>query len=127
RHIEGDDYRIMVIGGKVSAVIRRDPASITGDGIQTISQLIKQLNKNRTTNLVKSAYKRPIMIDDVLIAQLEQQDVSLNYVPATGVKISLRSNANISTGGSGTDVSTGVHPDLIKAAEAIATTMGLHT
>ncbi len=40
--VQGDDYRVLVIGGKVVAAAQRQPAQVMGDGIHTVRQLIDQ-------------------------------------------------------------------------------------
>src|SRR5215212_9664314 len=40
RYVEGDDYRLLVVNGKMVAAARRDPASVMGDGRQTIGELV---------------------------------------------------------------------------------------
>ncbi len=39
-YITGHDYRCLVIGGKLAAVAERVPASVTGDGEQTVRELV---------------------------------------------------------------------------------------
>lgn len=40
QHVEGNDYRIFVVGNKVIGAIQRKPAFVVGDGIHTIEELI---------------------------------------------------------------------------------------
>lgn len=40
RHIEGNDYRLIVIDGEVVAVIQRCPTEVWGDGVHTTRELI---------------------------------------------------------------------------------------
>ena len=37
--VQGRDYRIVVVGGKVAAASERKPAHVAGDGVSTIAQL----------------------------------------------------------------------------------------
>ncbi|MDF2685272.1 MAG: cyanophycin synthetase [Clostridia bacterium] len=44
KFLTGNDYRILVVGGKVSAVSQRLPASVSGDGKHTIKELVDIIN-----------------------------------------------------------------------------------
>lgn len=109
RFIPGDDYRLMVIDGKLFAAIRRVPSTVTGNGM-TIVQLLGALNRSRSLNMMKSGYLRPIDSDQVLEQQLERQGVGLDTVLDFGRQIKLRSNANLPTGGICIDDTERVHP-----------------
>ncbi|NTW55979.1 MAG: ATP-grasp domain-containing protein [Chlorobiaceae bacterium] len=127
RFVPGYDHRLTIIGGKLTAVTRRNAPFVTGDGKSTILELIENVNRERTDNLVKSRFLCPVPVDETLLLYLSQQGMELDTIPASEKKITLRANANISTGGSATDVSSLVHPDVRKMAETIAKTMGLST
>ncbi len=43
----GDDYRLLVVGGKLVAAARREPAHVIGDGLHTVSQLVELVNQIR--------------------------------------------------------------------------------
>lgn len=123
--VPGDDYRLMVFDGKFFGALRRDPPAVTGDGINTVRQLISILNRDRTANIVKSRYLCPVPLDEALEFQLAQQGMGLDSIPEADRRIILRSNANISTGGSGTDVTERVHPDVRMMAETVAKNFGI--
>lgn len=123
--VTGDDYRLLVFDGKFFGALRRDLPYVIGDGKSSLRQLIGKINESRTQSLVKSRYLCPIPIDAALELHLAQQEVGLESVPQNNRRITLRSNANISTGGTGTDVSGIIHPDVKQMAESVAKTMGL--
>jgi len=127
KFVPGDDHRLMIIDGKLFAAIRREPSTITGDGKSTIVQLLKEINHNRSSNMVKSHYLRPIAADEILEQHLAQQNVNVETVLESGRRITLRSNANLSTGGMCIDVTARVHPHVRQMAETVAQTMGLAT
>jgi len=89
--------------------------------------LIDELNADRSSNLVKSRYRVPIFIDDVLGAHLAKQQIGMNSVPRAGLKITLRSNSNLSTGGVAVDVTEQIHPQVVALAELLAITVGFET
>jgi cyanophycin synthetase len=123
--VPGDDHRLMVIDGKLHAAIRREPSFVTGDGLAAIAQLVGRINASRSTNMVVSRYLRPIALDQVLQQHLASQGMSLATVLAPGQRVSLRSNANLSTGGICTDVTERVHPQVRLMAEMAASAFGL--
>lgn len=124
-HVAGDDHRIMVIDGVLAAVIRREPSFVVGDGVTPLSVLITRLNAPRSSNMVRSQYLRPIALDEVLHRHVATQGLSLGGVPAQGQRVTLRSNANLSTGGMCTDVTAMCHPQVRAMAELLAKTSGL--
>lgn len=125
RQVKGDDYRLMVIRGQFIAAVKRSPSQITGDGQSTVRYLIERINQNRSRNLVKSNYLRPIALDTLLMQHLQAHNLDLNSVLALGQSIDLRTNANISTGGIALDVTSQIHPSLIQACERIARNLNI--
>jgi len=125
RHVEGHDYRLTVVRGRLLAAVRREASAVVGDGIRTVRALVAALNADRCENLVRSRYLKPVPLDAVLDAHLQKQGVTLDMVLAQGQRISLRSNANRSTGGVACDVTPVVHPAIRMMAEQLALTSGL--
>jgi cyanophycin synthetase len=122
--VPGEDHRLTVVEGSLVATTRREASKITGDGVRTIRELLGALNSRRSANLVASGYLVPIAIDAALSTSLARQDLALDDVPQPGRSVSLRSNANRSSGGVCFNV-TDVHPQIREMAEALATTLGL--
>src|SRR3546814_8069334 len=47
RFVRGDEHRILVVGGRMVAAARGDAATVVGDGVNTVQQLIElQLNSD---------------------------------------------------------------------------------
>jgi len=121
--IKGKDYRLLVVGDKVSAVMERIPAHVIGDGKSNIRQLIKKFNQNP---LVGERYEKPmckIRLNGEVKRNLKKQGKKLTYIPEKGKRIFLRQNANISTGGIGKDITDNANQEMkeiaIRAAKAI--------
>ena len=123
--VPGFDHRLLVVRGKLLAAARREPASVTGDGQQTIQQLVQALNRRRAADPVSANYLKQIAVDQVLVDHLQLQGANLDTVPQPGRTLALRGNANVSTGGTPTDVMDIIHPDVRAMAEAIARNAGL--
>lgn len=125
--IAGDDHRLMVAAGKFIAAIKREPPAVVGDGQRTVRQLVAELNSSRSSNMVRSRYLRPIAIDKVVLECLRAQQAAADFVPAPGQRLLLRTNANLSTGGVCTDVTSRTHPLLVSMVEQLAASIGLET
>lgn len=96
-YFEGTDYRVYVVDNIVAGVTKRLPANIIGDGTRTITDLIKDKNKQRK----KNPYLRTklIKVDDDLLTNLSNNNFTLDTIPEMGQKIYLRKVANVSAGG----------------------------
>jgi glutamate--cysteine ligase len=119
--ITGNEYRFLVIGSKVRAVLQRVPANVTGDGKKNIRELVKEKN---ASPLRGSGYKTPlekIQLNEEESLFLEKQNLTFDDVPAKGNRIYLRKNSNISTGGDSIDYTDTMHcsyKDIATAAAA---------
>jgi D-alanine-D-alanine ligase-like ATP-grasp enzyme len=125
-HEPGADHRLMVVDGKLVGAARREPPRVTGDGKRTIAELLAKLNASRDGTR-STGYLLPVKEDPELLALLAGHQLSLGSVLAKGRTLELRSVANFSTGGSATDVTKEVHPQIRGLAELLATSVGLRT
>ena len=125
RYMPGNDFRLLVVGDKLVAAARRDPPKVVGDGIQTVAELVAQVNLDPKRGSGHSTSLTKIRIDDIARACLTSQGFSPEAVPAKGQRVNLRNNANLSTGGSATDVTDDVHPEVAARAVAAAHMVGL--
>lgn len=121
QHVPGEDYRIVVINGKVVAAVLRMPASVTGDGVHTIADLIEYKNRARQDNPHLSS--RPITFSEAMTYQLARHGMTLGFVPADGQHVLLANSANLSQGGDSVEVVDELHPTIeetaIRAVEAV--------
>ncbi len=125
RYIPGHDFRLLVVGGALVAASRRDPPQVTGDGVQTIRQLVDQVNADPLRGDGHATSLTKIRFDDIALATLKKQGFDADSVPSPGTLIFLRNNANLSTGGSATDVTDEVHPEMAARAVSAARMIGL--
>ncbi len=125
--LQGEDHRLMVVDGQFMGAFRREPAHVIGDGARTIRQLIDAINESRSVSLASSQYLRPIPMDQVLADHLAAQGLTLHHTPETRNRVSLRSNANLSTGGIAVDVSAKVHESIKTMVEMMAESAGFGT
>ncbi|WP_020654985.1 cyanophycin synthetase [Massilia niastensis] len=125
RYLPGHDYRLLVIGDKLVAAARRDPPQVVGDGRQSVRQLVDQVNLDPRRSDGHATSLTKIRFDDIALASLAKQGLNADSVPAVGQRVVLRNNANLSTGGSATDVTDDVHPEVAERAIAAAHMVGL--
>lgn len=125
RHAPGDDYRMLVVGGKLIAAARREPAHVIGDGRSTVQHLIDRVNEDPRRSDGHSTSLSLIKIDAVALGVLLEQGMTPDTIPPVGKKVLIRRNANLSTGGTATDVTDIVHPDVARHAVEAARIVGL--
>jgi cyanophycin synthetase len=125
RFIAGDDYRLLVVGGELVAAARRDPAQVTGDGERSVAELVAEVNRDPRRRPGHSSILTRITLDDAAELTLRAQGLTVDSIPASGEVVRLRTNANLSTGGTATDVTDEVHPTIAHTARLAAQIMGL--
>ena len=126
RYMPGNDFRLLVVGDKLVAAARRDPPKVVGDGVHTVAQLVDQVNLDPKRGSGHATSLTKIRFDEIAHACLAGQGFSADTIPAKGQRVNLRNNANLSTGGSATDVTDDVHPDVAARAVTAAHMVGLH-
>ncbi|HZV53432.1 MAG TPA: cyanophycin synthetase [Rhodocyclaceae bacterium] len=124
-YLPGHDYRMLVVGNHLVAAARRDPPQVFGDGKHTVRHLVDSVNSDPRRGTGHATSLTKIRFDDIAVATLAQQGFDADSMPPKGARVVLRNNANLSTGGTATDVTDDVHPDLAAAAVAAAQMVGL--
>jgi cyanophycin synthetase len=125
RFITGFDFRILVINYKFICAALRTPASVVGNGVNTIQWLIDATNKDPRRGYGHEKVLTQITIDQFTQKMLDEKGYTLETVPAKGELVLLKPTANLSTGGTSTDVTDEVHPANIFMCERIAKIIGL--
>ncbi|MFN0202727.1 MAG: cyanophycin synthetase [Bacteroidia bacterium] len=123
--VTGHDYRLLVINYKFVAAAKRTPAAVTGDGQHTIQQLVDITNKDPRRGYGHEKVLTSIKIDTSTMEILQKRGITLDTVLPAGEEIYLKATANLSTGGTATDVTDIVHPYNVFMAERIARVVGL--
>ncbi len=121
----GSDHRVLVIGNRMIAAARRDPPLVVGDGVHSIEALVAEVNKDPRRGEDHATSLSKLRLDDIGLAVLAEQGLSPASIPAAGHTVLLRRNANLSTGGSATDVTDRVHPEVAARAIDAARAVGL--
>lgn len=123
--LPGHDFRLLVVGKRLVAAARRDPPQVIGDGRQNIRALVDTVNRDPRRGEGHATSLTKIRLDEIALATLQHQGLTPESVPVAGQRVALRNNANLSTGGTATDVTDDVHPQLAARAIAAATMVGL--
>ncbi|NLZ24555.1 ATP-grasp domain-containing protein [Candidatus Dojkabacteria bacterium] len=121
--IEGENYRLLVLGNNVIGIVRRKPAFVIGNGKDSIEKLIKERNRERKRSLLK-----PITIDNEVKLRLQHLNIKMSYIPKENEEVVLRYNCNLTTGGTTQECASETHwyyKDIaIKAVHAIGAQFG---
>lgn len=125
KFITGFDFRILVINYKFICAALRTPASVVGDGENTIQYLIDETNKDPRRGYGHEKVLTQITVDGSTMKMLEEKGYTLETVPPKGELVLLKTTANLSTGGTSNDVTDEVHPENIFMCERIAKIIGL--
>ncbi len=126
KFLPGSDFRLLVVGDRLVAAARRDPPHVIGDGVHTVKQLVDKVNADPKRGDGHATSLTKIRFDDIAVDRLGMQGLTPGDVPVKGRRVILRNNANLSTGGTATDVTDDVHPEVAARAVAAAQTVGLH-
>jgi cyanophycin synthetase len=123
--LEGDDHRLLVVNGELVAATRRTPGHVVGDGQHTIVQLIEIVNQDPRRGVGHEKVLTRLELDAQAQKMLTRAGLQADSVPAPGLVVYLRSTANLSTGGTATDVTDVIHPDNREMAERAVRAIGL--
>jgi cyanophycin synthetase len=124
-YLVGNDYRFLVVGGRMVAVAERVPAHVIGDGTHTIAELVDITNSDPRRGVGHEKVLTRIALDAAADEILGEQGFSREDVLALGVSVKLTLTANMSTGGISIDRTMEAHPDNIEIAEEAARVVGL--
>ncbi|HUG47864.1 MAG TPA: cyanophycin synthetase [Candidatus Limnocylindria bacterium] len=124
-YVTGNDYRMLVIGGKLAAVAERVPAGVIGDGKHNVRELVELENADPRRGIGHEKVLTRIKLDEAAEELVRKQGVALDDVPPAGARIQLALTGNMSTGGTSIDRTLEAHPENIEIAETAARIVGL--
>ena len=125
RYLPGNDYRLLVVGGRLVAASRREPAQVLGDGLRSVAELVAQVNNDPRRGDDHATSLSKIRLDAVSLSVLADQGYTPDSIPPAGAVVLIRRNANLSTGGTAIDVTDRVHPEVAARAIEAARMVGL--
>jgi cyanophycin synthetase len=124
REIKGNQYRLVVVNGRLVAASQFRPAQVVGDGQRTIRELVEIVNRDPRRRPRRGEWFQ-IVLNDAASLALAQQHMTFDSIPAAGQAVRVRQNANLSTGGMAIDVTEKVHPFNARMAELAARAVAL--
>lgn len=125
KYITGFDHRLLVINYNFVAGARRTPAMVKGDGKSTVQQLIDEVNKDTRRGFGHEKVLTTIKVDEMTQGILDEKGLTTESILKKDEILYLKRTANLSTGGTSTDVTEIVHPYNVFMAERIARIIGL--
>jgi cyanophycin synthetase len=127
-YLHGDDHRLLVVNGELVAATRRTPGRVIGDGSHSVRELVELVNRDPRRGIGHEKVMTRLELDAQADMMLGRQGLTADVVPAAGQVVLLRSTANLSTGGTATDVTDIIHPDnrdmAVRAVAAIGLDVG---
>ncbi|MDP9330873.1 MAG: cyanophycin synthetase [Actinomycetota bacterium] len=123
--VTGNDYRVLVIGGRMVAIAERVPAHVSGDGKHSVRQLVDLENGDSRRGIGHEKVLTRIRIDESALALVKKQGFDIDDVPPEGTRVLLAATGNMSTGGISIDRTWEAHEDNVEIAEEAARVVGL--
>ncbi len=123
RFVLGDEHRLLVVGGRLVAASRGETASIVGDGVSTVEQLIdSQINTDPRRGDTEDFPLNVIRLKDEpgVVLELRRQGLEAGSVPEAGREVLAVRNGNLAF-----DVTEQVHPSTAATVALAARVVGL--
>ncbi len=123
RFVRGHEHRLLVVGGRVVAAARGETASVVGDGISTVVQLVDaQLNTDPRRGAEEDFPLSRIEIsqDEAIVLDLQRQGLTSEAIPAAGREVLIQRNGNVAI-----DCTDEVHPEVDHIVSLAARVVGL--
>lgn len=124
-YVEGNDYRVVVLGNEIISAYQRVHLFVVGDGVSTIDELIEQkrLKLPGAGRPNSEISPNDFRIDGVL----KRAGLSRHSIIPLQCRQRLLDNANLSTGGDAIDITNDLHPAVadiaIRATACIGVTL----
>jgi cyanophycin synthetase len=120
RFAPGESYRALVFRGRCLSILQRIPATVTGDGRNTIADLAAKETEAR-----KGGMLQPLPTGKSAEALLRRSGLFWNSVLPVGVSAKLSIACSIQHGASWREWLPEMHPSLVVAVERAATVVGV--
>jgi cyanophycin synthetase len=126
--VPGDDYRCLVYRGRCLSVLRRELASLNGDGHSTVRKLLERENRTRIDldrpSLNIQHLLAPLAVSVQARKVLAKQGLSWESVPETGRAVRLAALTNFQHGTTYVEVLQETNPAIVEAVERAARAVG---
>lgn len=111
----GNEYRLLVLDGKLLGSLHMQPPAIFGDGSHSIKELIEQ---NHSKKIRKN------LEDPLLIQTLSFQKKTLKDIPSYKERVNLKLHSSLANGGSMENVTALAHPSIVATCSEAARLVG---
>lgn len=116
----GQHHRLLVVGDRMVAASRGHFETVTGDGANTVEQLVFELNQDPRRG---EAYTDPLgvlKLDAAAQIELSKQNLTIESIPEPGRVVLIRRTGDLTT-----DCTDEVHPETARQAVLAARVVGL--
>jgi cyanophycin synthetase len=121
RFVPGNEHRLLVIGERMVAAARGEPAWVVGDGEHTIDDLIDlQINTDPRRGRGENCPLNFVRLDSAARLEIARQGFAADSVPPPGKRVLIQRNGNVAF-----DVTDRVHPEVAHAVTLAARVVGL--
>ena len=123
RFIKGNEHRMLVVAGRLVAAARGETASVVGDGLSTVKELIdSQLNTDPRRGTTEHHPLNLVFQDGetAVRLELERQGFAPDSIPPAGKYVLIQRNGNVAF-----DVTDLVHPSVAATVSLAARIVGL--
>lgn len=121
RFVPGNEHRLLVVGERVVAAARGEPAWVVGDGVSSVQALIDaQLNTDPRRGRTEDHPLNFVRLDSAARLELSRQGLSSDAVPDAGRRVLIQRHGNVAF-----DVTDRVHPEVAAMAGLAARVVGL--
>ncbi len=114
----GEEYRILVLEDKVISCVKRLPATIIGNGTDSIEKLIKTQNKSRPKD-------QPIKLDAITKKNIKKNNFTLKSILPDSYKLILRNDVMLGNGGRAIDYTKKINFNIKKQCIKAIKSLGL--
>ncbi len=123
RYVLGDEHRLLVVGDRMVAAAKGETASVIGDGVHTVAELIDlQINSDPRRGATEDFVLNSVRLNDhpQAVLQIESQGHLVTDVLPNGKELIVQRNGNMNF-----DVTEQVHPEVAAMACLAARVIGL--
>ncbi|MEM9544028.1 MAG: NAD(P)H-dependent oxidoreductase, partial [Cyanobacteria bacterium P01_E01_bin.42] len=116
-HIEGNDYRVLIVNNQYAGCAERRSANVTGDGKQTILELFYERNREpeRGDRYELHTTNHYLVWDDTTRRLLQEAGYTQNTILPAGERFYLQEKITAALGSDYVDCSDRLHESIIKS------------
>lgn len=111
--IEGDNYRLLYLDGKLIDAVKRQPPNVIADGRSSLRRLVETVNEERLARGPKVAHGL-LTLDMDMKRTLAKQGYSFASVPPAGTVVTLKTAINENAGADNVSVTNQLSEALIE-------------